>query len=716
MNQQMLFQEQQAVDRLVPQPQYSCYAELISTGAQTVDTRIFTDTSVIDTHFYQILNILYDGIETEQVQSGVIYVRFTDNEVVKLSIFDYWFNLIFWGLPASASLPIDSRYLFFSENIDQGYIAEYINDKFLKINREKYSNIQINNMIDDVMFKFQYIDHFALYLYNTANNEDTIDLMRKDKEFYDAIHCDLSQANIEDIKDLGTQYTEKGIQRILQSGTHWAIPYFQAREGINKKQYREFQFNIGTVPNSEGGVYPRIINGNFANRGITDPFDYMIEAAKAREAQILSHKNVGESGAFARILGLNNMDDRIYPDPNYVCDSKHFVKVTIKNAKMLNMYKNRYYRFREDGIEYKMSSEPLNDNADLIGQTLLFRSPITCSCRTRGHGICYRCYGGLAKTNHDINVGRIAAELLSAMLTQRLLSAKHLLETYIKKLQWCPSFDLFFDVNFSSIRLKEDMEFKKYKIIIDQDDIDSDEDDDDATGVYEFSKYVTSFKVMDPKGAIYDIYTADEDNMYLSVETDKLLKRRGVNGDNQYIINMDDFKDSNIFFIQAQNNGLSATLKKIQNIINKKQEIAKLGTKDAVVQGMMDTIIDGGLSIDAIHVETILAHQCVSKDSNLLDPEWQYPNEQHRMISLNEALKDNPSVTVSLMHKNVGKLLFYPLTFQKSKASVLDLFYMTKPQNYMSMKPVHSNLQDDKEIEGDVKPFTINLDRKDATM
>ena len=89
MNQQMLFQEQQAVDRLVPQPQYSCYAELISTGAQTVDTSIFTDTSVIDTHFYQILNILYDGIETEQVQTGVIYVRFTDNEVVKLSIFDY---------------------------------------------------------------------------------------------------------------------------------------------------------------------------------------------------------------------------------------------------------------------------------------------------------------------------------------------------------------------------------------------------------------------------------------------------------------------------------------------------------------------------------------------------------------------------------------------------------------------------------------------------
>ena len=85
------------------------------------------------------------------------------------------------------------------------------------------------------------------------------------------------------------------------------------------------------------------------------------------------------------------------------------------------------------------------------------------------------------------------------------------------------------------------------------------------------------------------------------------------------------------------------------------------------------------------------------------------------MISLNEALKDNPSVTVSLMNKNVGKLLFYPLTFMKTKASVMDLFYMTKPQNYMSMKPIHSNLQDDKEVEGPIKPFTINLDRKNVT-
>ena len=58
MNQQNIrFTEEQAVDRLVPQPQYSCYAELVSTGLQHVNTGIFTDMQVLDLHFYQILHI-----------------------------------------------------------------------------------------------------------------------------------------------------------------------------------------------------------------------------------------------------------------------------------------------------------------------------------------------------------------------------------------------------------------------------------------------------------------------------------------------------------------------------------------------------------------------------------------------------------------------------------------------------------------------------------
>ena len=67
------------------------------------------------------------------------------------------------------------------------------------------------------------------------------------------------------------------------------------------------------------------------------------------------------------------------------------------------------------------------------------------------------------------------------------------------------------------------------------------------------------------------------------------------------------------------------------------------------------------------------------------------------------------------MYKDINKALYYPTSFQKESPSVLDLFFMTKPQNYMSMKPTHSNLVEDKEIEGPIKPFTIMKDEFDES-
>ena len=228
MNQRVSFNEKMAVERLVPLPQYSCYTELINTGVQYINTSIFTDMDILNLHFYQLLDLFKDGIETDQIQTSVILVTFTDGETVKLSVFDYWFNLLFWGLPVSSNHPIDSRYLWYYEDITQDSIADYINSTFLKLNRQNYTNMQINNMIDDVMYKFQFIDKFSLFLYNTSNNEDTIELMLNNKDFYDCIHCDLSNIPIEDVKDTGMKITKRGVQHILDSGKHWDIPYFKA--------------------------------------------------------------------------------------------------------------------------------------------------------------------------------------------------------------------------------------------------------------------------------------------------------------------------------------------------------------------------------------------------------------------------------------------------------------------------------------------------------
>lgn len=691
-------------NKLVPQPQYAYYAELLNTGVQHIDTSIFTSPDILDNHFFQILAIMQDGIETEQCQTAQVFVHFVDNEVVKLSIFDYWFNLIFWGLPVAANAPVTSKYLWFYLDIDQDSISNYVNS-FLEDYRDKFENIPLNNMIDDVMFRFQYIDKFSLFLYNTANNEDTLDLMRTNPAFYDAVHCDLSSVDIVEVKNKGQEYTDQGINAIIESKHHWAEPYFRSKQGINRKQFRELLFNIGTVPDDDGSIYPKPINGNFCNRGITDPVDYLIEARKSRRAQILGHQNVGTSGAFARILNLNNMDERLHRDPNYVCDSKHFVEIDIKDKKTLSMYKNRYYRLTPNGQEFKMSQEPLKHEHHLIGKHIYFRSPITCSSRSKGLGICHRCYGGLAKTNHDINVGTIAAELLSSKLTQRLLSAKHLLESNVRQMKWCQFFGTFFELNFNTIRLKEDEDWKKFRMVVMVDDIYSDDEDDENADAFQFDKFITRFTVLDGRGNPYEIRTEDNDNMYFTVEFSKIIKKKAPDGDGAITINFEDLKGKNLFFITVINDGLSSTLDRIKHLLDRGADIKNLETKDAVTQELVDTIVKGGLSIDAIHLEILLANQCVSAESSLLNPEWQYPNATYKMVTLNERLRDNPSVCVSLMYKDIKKLLFYPLTFQKSKASSIDLFYMISPQNYMGFEPIANNIVEDKEVEGKIKPF-----------
>ena len=99
----------------------------------------------------------------------------------------------------------------------------------------------------------------------------------------------------------------------------------------------------------------------------------------------------------------------------------------------------------------------------------------------------------MAYANSNINIGQIAADLLSSIYTQTLLSAKHLLESAIVKMNWVSEFYEYFNVEFDQITLKSDLDLKKIKILISDDDIvENDSDDEENSGPIECN-YVYSF-------------------------------------------------------------------------------------------------------------------------------------------------------------------------------------------------------------------------------
>lgn len=656
---------------------------LFEQGYQVIYTKDINDSN-IDEYFEDCIDILSDGIETPYVQGMKIQFIFTDGEAVTLSLMDSLFNFLMWPLITCTHREISSRYLYFEEAITKSSIKKYIDQNFIKPNIKYLDILTLNQTIDRAIGKFRDLANFQMYLGNSMNLKDTIDLMNQYPEFNDAIHLDISNTLLEDVKERGMQAINTQIQYIKKSD-HCLSDAFIAGEAVNAKQYKEVAANIGTKPDGLGSVFPVPIQGSFINGGLKTVEEVVEESSVGRIAQILKKKNVGDSGSFARKLGLNNQDSFLHKDPEYVCDSRNFQPVEIKNSDILDMFNMRYYRFYEDGPEYLLDSDK---DRHLIGQTLYFRSPMTCASAARGEGICYRCYGDLAYVNRDINIGQMAAELLSAIYTQILLSAKHLLESAIVKLNWTPIFHKVFSVAFNLITLKEDMNYKGMKLIIDPDEIiddESDEEDlDDPTGESSSGSYVTYVTVQLPDGTKEEVKTSDSDQLFLHQDLISYLEDADINEESGlYELDMNKMKDVVLFNIDVRNNELSKTMNTIMHIIDNKAGTKSYNRK-SILQAFIDNNLAGGIKLNSVHFEVLLMNQIRAKDDILRLPEWAHRNEDYQILTLREALKNNRSISIRLQANQGVKTLIHPDNRKISEPSIMDLYAMEKPQDFMS--------------------------------
>lgn len=394
------------------------------------------------------------------------------------------------------------------------------------------------------------------------------------------------------------------------------------------------------------------------------------------------------------------------------------------------MIKGRYYRLTPRGVDYLID----DSDTSLIGKDVYLHSPITCACNSSGKGICRKCYGTLYWVNYNINIGKIAAENLSAKLTQILLSAKHLLETAITNIKWTEEFKSFMDVDINIIKLNEELadddNLKRYTMIIDPEEVqlvsdeedvvsvsmdsEGSEDDDDSEGqtitlddqgVY--NEYITQFIIRTPEGK--DIVMGSEDGqqeLYISTELNNIIRRKAYNSDDKVAIPLSSLVDETLFYIKINNNEISKLMNDIKNLINKSQ-ITESMTKDDLVQTLVDYIIQGNLSIDAIHLEVILSNQVIDPENVLKKPNWNDPKAQHKMITLNQALVNNPSVIISLLYKDLHKTLYNPLTFTKNAPSFFDLFFCEQPQNYMSQTLLTDDTSNIRDYESKIRLYNL---------
>lgn len=688
------------------QPQYYPYQELCETGRQIVFTKDLNQTN-IDLHFNAIINILKDGIEQPSVQQMMLHIVFEDSIDIELSIFDYVINLMMWQLRTGINEPIYSVHLVFFEDITKRNIKDYIDNSFVDKYRKKIPFMQMNQLIDNVIGRFRELRPFQMYLANTLNLEDTIELMKKYPEFNETVHFDVTGIPLEDVKDAGMEATYKQIKYIKNSD-HCLRDSFRTGEAISPKQYKEVAVNIGSKPDGQGSVFPHPIPHSFMNGGLQSPEEIYIESSVGRVAQILQKTNVGESGAFARKLELNNQDTYLHKDPNYVCDTVNFEEVTIDSAIKLQMYDLRYYRENPKGVDKLLNAKK---DKHLIGRKLYFRSPMTCASAARGQGICYKCYGDLAYANQEVNIGQIAAEGLSSIYTQILLSAKHLLESLVVKMVWVKEFYDIFSLAFNTIGVREDKVFRGWKLIIDE-ELKTEDDLDNMA----YSYYINSFVVRQPDGTSVRIHTSESDNIYFSQEfLDYIisLKPKGESledlDDTPMEFDMVKLMDfPYLFIMEIRNNELSRTMDQIKKLIDNKS-IIQLHDRNTILEEFIRTNINGGIKLNAVHFEVLLMNQIRYVDDELLKPHWDVPNEPYQILTLRKSLSNNPSITVRLESDKIQQALRNPQNRFIKQPSITDLFFMEQPQEYLDPDIISDEYKPKSDVENNiVQPITFD--------
>lgn len=662
------------------QPQYFMYKDLVETGKQTIKTKDINGDN-IENYFDGIINIFKDGIEKKEVQNMMVHIIFADKVEVDLTLFDFVYNVMFWILNTKVNAPIESIHIIFPEDMTKRYITNYIDTMFIDKYRDQFPTVVLNQTIDEVIGKFRDLRMFQMYLANTLNLKDTIDLMEKYPDFNATVHFDVTGIPLSEVKDAGLKATQVQIDYIKNSD-HCLRDSFRTGEAISAKQYKEVAVNIGSKPDGQGSVFPHPIAHSFMNGGLKTPEEIAVESSVGRVAQILQKTNVGESGAFARKLELNNQDTFLNPDPDYVCDTHNFEEIVIEDQTMLNMFDLRYYRENPNGVDKFLKSKY---SKDLVGKKLYFRSPMTCASVAKGHGICRKCYGDLYFVNREVNVGQIASEGLSSIYTQILLSAKHLLESAVVKMVWTKEFYDIFNVEFNTIGLDPNKNYKNWHLIINE-DIEVQDDLDEIA----YNRYITSFIVKKPDGEEINIHTENSDNIYLVPDLIDFIDEQNQDVDpteETYIdLHMEDLVTRDLpalFIMEVKNNELSATMDKIEKLIDNKSVIEK-HDRNTILRDFVKTNISGGITLNSVHFEVLLMNQFRSVDDDLEMPDWSHPDAPYVILSLRNALSNNRSVAIRLQSDKIQKALTSPQNRYIHKPATIDLFYMEQPQLYLS--------------------------------
>ena len=625
----------------------------------------------------QIYNIIKGCFEHKECREYPVKFKFyiKDSEIHTLQLRHFIINVFSWypfvnlhGIPNV----LDETFIIDCDT-QIPKITDFINEKLIEILRDyAIKNTILNRSVSEVLYNLRRISiDFSLIMNLSISSEVFLKIFKENARMREIMQTtfplNMQPADIEhELNDLMNE--EISIFKSIKDNPVGVI--LRAGTGIKHKQLSEFTVNMGLKPDLSGVTIPLPINSNTMIRGLDKPSSFYIDALGARKSLITNKKVMGKAGYFGKIvleLARTLSLSKTVSD----CGTKHLVDIHIASAKMLRKYNGRYYKVDGDPELHLLNSKK---DTHLIGQTVHFRSPVTCAC---GDTVCHKCFGTTSLLNLDImdGVSGFEVEETTKVVNQMILSTKHLLTTISEKIRFNQDFYRFFSIYAGEVNPiltnSEVEDLDNYAIWVNPVDLQKSEELDDDSS---FNTFINGkFYVYNMATKEYiEIYSENDREMFLTEECLDLMKKgRG------FVKFRDMDENTTLFELVIMNNELTKPLYELMDLLNtSKKGVTR--TYHEMCQKFTELLLEAGIDAMAISGEVII-NRLIRKDP---DVDFERPDfeadilEPYQIYTVLKALTNNKSALIGLASQDIKKqLLSDDLVTKKTGTSYIDPFF-----------------------------------------
>lgn len=583
-----------------------------------------------------------------------------DGKPIDMTIGKLFLNILLLKPFAMTETPVNEEDIFTESSITQDGFEELFNhilDRLSDCN-VTYSEIR-ESLIESMNEMCDLSGDYNVKVGYSVSFRDFVRMEVEDEKAAGLFNPDIKPGAFHKIEDDFNECGKKLMEYFRNHKETELHPFVISETGINKKQFTQCVGFVGLKPDMEGNVIPITVKDNFLH-GLSGLEGYFINSLGTRKALCTNSKMTRRSGYLTRKLSLSNIDH--YHDDNIKdCGTTHFVKFSVDNKRKLNQIIDRhYYLLDDDGNKLSDELFTVSEESDIIGKVIGLRSPVTCC----GKHVCATCYGRkLSAINRDVNTGLVATNKLTEPLTQRLLSAKHLLSTKTDKIEWGEDFTEIFSVNMDSIYFQPETEcsisFKKPSL----------EEFDEDENMY----YVSEINILLSGNKKATTYISPV-RLFINPKILSVEKMKDDDTDinfNSKSLDEDDF----VFKYQAKNTELTQSLQEILDLIETSDHLGIIDYND-FVNKFDDLLIENDLDyINSIHIEMISAVLVRDAETGKRLDFSKKDLDAYTIDRVSKSVMNGP-LAVSLSFERINDQLIDLNTYEKDEVSMMDNLFL----------------------------------------